>query len=490
MFKLLFIPQQKNSFQPYLLRKIALVFYSFLLVFVNYSPVFSQQENLKVYASSISTTSIINLANEDRKKYGLPELKQNLSLNTAAFTKANNMFDQQYWDHYGPNGETPWQFIKGAGYEYVYAGENLAKGFQTSEGVEQAWMASPTHRENLLSPNYKEIGVAVVSGNLKGENVILVVQMFGNLTSDIAEVNQNTKVVEGNVNNHNLENGEIKSIRIVSPGAGEVITNSKIQVEGETEFIKDQIKYNLSLLLNNKEVTKISSEKSEWEFVTDRNFPEGKNSMSVNVLEINGKRLADGSMTDEVEFIIDSTPPKISQYALNLSKSKSNQIHGAIVLVESDALLKVVIDQTEYGFAYDSKTSVYNAYFTVPDKFTKATLFAADKHGNTTQVDITSKVKDFKAEEAKKNDTGIVAGASTVPSSIGDSISGLFSIFSIKDLMNLGIAMFVLTLLGIEIDFYRKQGRLGERYHSVVFVVLWVLSVFLAVAGNLTGRIV
>jgi hypothetical protein len=121
---------------------------------------------------------------------------------------------EQHWDHFGPNGETPWQFIRAEGYNYVYAGENLAKGFQTAEGVHEAWMASPTHAANIMSGNYKDIGVAVVQGVLLGKQTTLVVQMFGNLTTNVAgtatsgSIKSSSGTVVGN------EHGEIKSIRI------------------------------------------------------------------------------------------------------------------------------------------------------------------------------------------------------------------------------------------------------------------------------------
>src|SRR5262249_8899486 len=48
-----------------------------------------------------------------------------------------------------------------------------------SSGVVDAWMASPSHRDNLMKPTYREVGFAVVNGNLLGEDTTLVVQMFG-----------------------------------------------------------------------------------------------------------------------------------------------------------------------------------------------------------------------------------------------------------------------------------------------------------------------
>lgn len=137
--------------------------------------------------ADISTQELLNFTNEKRAEYGLAPLAENAQLQEAAYSKADDMFAKDYWAHDSPDGLTPWVFIKGAGYEYVYAGENLAKGFINSEDIVNAWMASPSHRENLLSENFKEVGFAIKSGELKGEQTFLVVQEFGNKTVVPAE---------------------------------------------------------------------------------------------------------------------------------------------------------------------------------------------------------------------------------------------------------------------------------------------------------------
>jgi hypothetical protein len=64
-------------------------------------------------------------------------------------------------------------------YNYTYAGENLAMNFSEAEDALSAWLASPTHRDNILSQNYEDIGVAVVVGEINGTETTLVVQLFG-----------------------------------------------------------------------------------------------------------------------------------------------------------------------------------------------------------------------------------------------------------------------------------------------------------------------
>jgi len=89
------------------------------------------------------------------------------------------MFAKNYWAHFAPDGKTPWDFILNSGYQYEYAGENLAKNFLFSDDVVSAWMNSQIHRDNILKREYSEVGYAVVNGMFNGEQTTLVVQMFG-----------------------------------------------------------------------------------------------------------------------------------------------------------------------------------------------------------------------------------------------------------------------------------------------------------------------
>lgn len=131
---------------------------------------------------------IIQLTNIKRAEHGLDPLVINALLANAAQAKAVDMFSNNYWAHYSPQGKSPWSFISAIGYKYIYAGENLARDFNDSQSVVNAWMASPTHRSNLLDENFKEIGVAVADGNLSGREGALVVQMFGSSVTQLAEV--------------------------------------------------------------------------------------------------------------------------------------------------------------------------------------------------------------------------------------------------------------------------------------------------------------
>lgn len=129
--------------------------------------------------SAIYASVLVNLTNRDRVLNNLSELKINPLLEKAAQMKADDMAARSYFAHNTPEGKTPWYWLELAGYEYLYAGENLAVNFQNSEEVQTAWMNSRGHFLNIVNPKFKEIGIATSTGVYKGREAIFVVQMFG-----------------------------------------------------------------------------------------------------------------------------------------------------------------------------------------------------------------------------------------------------------------------------------------------------------------------
>lgn len=129
-------------------------------------------------ALAMSSGEVHSLSNGQRQAVGVGILEWNDKLASAAHAKANDMFAKGYWSHTSPDGLTGWDFISSSGYSYQLAGENLAKDFSNSSGVVNGWMNSPGHRANLLNGNYTQEGVAVVSGNLSGQQTTIVVALY------------------------------------------------------------------------------------------------------------------------------------------------------------------------------------------------------------------------------------------------------------------------------------------------------------------------
>lgn len=182
-FRHLFTPHRSNNHRPRLLHPLGVVIMVAVLVTSSSAVDLIQQKPpqglVLGYASNITQHDVFVGTNQERTKAGLEPLILSERLNTAAYAKAQDMFAQNYWAHVSPAGVPPWQFIRDAGYRYSVAGENLARDFDTTGPMVSAWMASPTHKDNILHARYLETGIAVVNGNLDGLETTLVVQMFG-----------------------------------------------------------------------------------------------------------------------------------------------------------------------------------------------------------------------------------------------------------------------------------------------------------------------
>lgn len=188
----LFIPRPSNNHKAKLLHSSTLVIIIITLILIQGIFQLSRPLSGQVlgYAANISSSEVESLTNQIRTQNGLQVLKDNPVLDAAALAKGQDMLAKGYWAHVAPDGTQPWAFFVHAGYGYQYAGENLARDFPDAASAVSAWMASPTHKENILSPNYKEIGIGVVEGNLAGVDTTIIVQFFGTKLGTTATATQ------------------------------------------------------------------------------------------------------------------------------------------------------------------------------------------------------------------------------------------------------------------------------------------------------------
>lgn len=176
-----FIPSEANDFQPHFLRiRFALLLLAFIFTiegfFLAHTLFILPNSN---YFAAIFATVLVDETNSTRSNEKLGQLRTNPVLERAAQLKADDMAANGYFAHNSPDGKTPWYWFEQVGYNYAAAGENLAVNFTDSKDVTEAWLASPTHRANIMNANYTEIGIATAKGKYKGKDAIFVVQEFG-----------------------------------------------------------------------------------------------------------------------------------------------------------------------------------------------------------------------------------------------------------------------------------------------------------------------
>jgi hypothetical protein len=179
-FLRLFIdPSTDNNFASKFIKSRLLLFCAVFLLILKLAAVsVSIEFPQNIFFADIAKSSLEALVNQTRQSFGLQPLNENLKLDQAAQLKAENMVQNQYFNHTSPTGISPWYWFLQAGYKYQYAGENLAIGFYESGEVYNAWLNSADHKANIINPNYTEFGTAVLSG-FGQNNATIVVQEFG-----------------------------------------------------------------------------------------------------------------------------------------------------------------------------------------------------------------------------------------------------------------------------------------------------------------------
>lgn len=120
---------------------------------------------------------IVVLINNQRAENGAKNLWYSEALGEIAAIRARDMLNRNYFSHYTPEGTTVFNLMNSWGIITKYRGENLARGkpasYATPEAIINAWMNSPTHRDNILRKAYSNIGIGIEVR--EGEKIIVLV---------------------------------------------------------------------------------------------------------------------------------------------------------------------------------------------------------------------------------------------------------------------------------------------------------------------------
>ncbi|MEI6352333.1 MAG: CAP domain-containing protein [Candidatus Nomurabacteria bacterium] len=203
--KNIFVSHKDNNHRPHILRGLTLIIISAILIFllgISYGRhVFLHKT---VLGQSVESSVLIDLTNEARLKYGDSPLLKSDKLEAASLLKASDMIENNYFSHNSPTGVSPWYWIKKAGYNFIYAGENLAIDFTESSDVQNAWLESPAHKANILNDKFTEIGISTKLGNFNGSNTIFVVEMFGTPNKNQVSDSESKKTIQDTSENPSI----------------------------------------------------------------------------------------------------------------------------------------------------------------------------------------------------------------------------------------------------------------------------------------------
>jgi uncharacterized protein YkwD len=106
--------------------------------------------------------SVLTAVNSARAKAGCGPLRLDSRLTAAARSHAKAMAEQNFFGHAGKDGSRFTSRIRGQGYSFRDAAENIAAGQKSATQVVQNWLKSAGHRRNILDCRMTETGIAMV----------------------------------------------------------------------------------------------------------------------------------------------------------------------------------------------------------------------------------------------------------------------------------------------------------------------------------------
>lgn len=240
--------------------------------------------------ADITLDELLTEHNIERAKEGLSPLQYNPALANSAINKAQAMLDSDCWSHYCPGGKSPWEFFEEAGYDYIFAGENLAEGFFSIEDVMIAWMNSETHRANILRSDYTEVGFGLVRGDFQGiSNSTVIAVHFGTPASAAQSV-----TVAGI--------GNLPTPVITEPQSGSAVNSNDLLVRGVAEGAEEVA------LFNNNQPWVVAD--ADQGIFTHRVGSLSEGSYNLTAQSQAGAESSD--ISSVTSFIVDRTPDQIN----------------------------------------------------------------------------------------------------------------------------------------------------------------------------------
>ena len=167
---------------------------------------------------------VLRLTNEFRAEYGLSPLTMNEALNITAQQYAQLMAEHDFFSHIGVDGSAPWDRAAVQGYTARAVGENIAAGQRTPAEVVQGWIESDSHRQNLLNPDYTELGVGYFalendSGQVNYGHYWTQLFGSGNLTASGSLDDQNAIAITPLAPEDNGDNLVVRVLTLTHEGA-------------------------------------------------------------------------------------------------------------------------------------------------------------------------------------------------------------------------------------------------------------------------------
>lgn len=476
-------PSRRNNYHPHLFRIKGLV--GVLTLVVLFNSIFVKafpNTFLKVSASDVNAYTLVQLTNQERQSRGLNALNIDSQLVNAATQKANYMIQTNCWDHFCPGG-SPWTFIKGSGYYYTVAGENLAKSFTTSEGIHEAWMNSTSHRDNIINPGYMDVGIAVVNGTLQGEYTTLVVQMFGARESSIQTTPSEATTTSSTINTSGPQtNTQVQnqvqntstpqsSIEISLPIMDSLLNNNKPTVSGTAKYIEK-----LYLFVDGEYVNEIEVISEQFNLTFEDIISEG-----LHKIELKGENNPESTALSEVSFTIDSIKPEILSETLSFTSIGESGATFTIKILDNPSTVNYEYNGSLQALTYNDESQLW--YGIISDFKTEDLGFL-----KISAIDTANNADDIAVDSNELNSLVEILNESISEDIQKPNISSILSsrlkMMNGKQFVNLAIVLFFIIIFVVDWLVLVQTGFTHKRIKPFLNLPLFIGILFVGLIGT------
>ncbi|MDQ6986069.1 MAG: CAP domain-containing protein [Candidatus Dojkabacteria bacterium] len=439
-----FLPTTENNHRPHLLHINSLMLYIVILFSFNFLiTAFAYTKT----SASFEINELLESHNQVRESNGLSPLKLNTKLSISASNKGRVMLENNCWSHYCPDGKDWRDFFFDVDYDYIHIGENLAEGFTGVDSTMNAWMNSKTHRDNILNPNYEEIGFGIITGDYQGKsnNTILIVH-FGKPASKSLQV-----AAAGDINSLNQE------LSIDSPVDGSIINTLRPEINGGAPTGDEVL-----LKVNQQEVGRILPNGGAYYYKPSFDLNEGENRINVSQINQDSK---------EIKISVDTEKPFLYLSDITYEKKNDNIL---IYIPVSEDISTLSLNKSGYKMK-EIAEDFWRVTVSSSILDTESTLFyIEDLAGNKQQFELFS--KDILNELNKTADEK-------------EEIEGI-NVKSLKSSVAIIFILYLAILLLIDYFYLKKTNMLDVRrskshlHLSILLIAFTTLSI-----GGITGSI-
>jgi uncharacterized protein YkwD len=138
----------------------------------------SVQAAQPLHRLSRAQSSLLAAINSARATAGVAPLRVSATLTSAAAWQSQALARAGYLDHTSPDGSTLIDRLTRVRWRGLAAGEDLAVAAAPADAVSM-WLQSPGHRENLLRPSFRTVGLGLARGVWNGRSALYVTADFG-----------------------------------------------------------------------------------------------------------------------------------------------------------------------------------------------------------------------------------------------------------------------------------------------------------------------